>query len=208
MYNDQGRPPGPPDLPEFDALRRARPSSANLRTLPDGRAADILGRLPRGTEGRRARALETWGELPDELRVCALALEFSGRDDVSPGRVSAPSLEGIAHLLHARGLRAELDRAHSLEDLAAAIEQGALVIAAVDAASLWRAAPAFDLGAFNHLILVHAIARDPLLETVIGAVIVDPATTISPAFISDALLVEAWLARGGWQIVVGANDPP
>jgi hypothetical protein len=163
-------------------------------TLPDGRGVLVIG-------DRLRFASVPFDDGPASVACCLRVAHVLGNlhDAIS---VKLPlSLQDILDVLLASGLSGStMERADSLEELAQVIEDGAAVIASLDAGALWQWQPAASQTGANHTVLVVAVARDNTGGEVISAFVDDPARPGVVRLVDHATLLEAWLIPGGWMV--------
>lgn len=95
----------------------------------------------------------------------------------------------------------EMARGRSDEDLAMALEEGGLALAAVNHGALHDDASAYGTGEFDHVVWVSGFERDSGTDEIRSFVIVDP-STMDLESISSERFLESWLNSGGFHILV------
>jgi hypothetical protein len=107
----------------------------------------------------------------------------------------------FAEIGKAFGPLGEMARGRSDEDLAMALEEGGLALAAVNHGALHDDASGYGTGEFDRLVWVSGFERDSETAEIRSFVIVDPSTMDLESISSDRFL-ESWLNSGGFHIVV------
>jgi hypothetical protein len=107
----------------------------------------------------------------------------------------------IARILSDYGVPAHDARGWSIERLAAAVQRGHGVIAAVNAGVLWGDARVLGLGPANHAVTITGVARYPYDGALQGFYINDSGTGLSAQFISAHLMTTAFVRTGGFCVL-------
>ena len=109
-----------------------------------------------------------------------------------------PSLSDLRRIL---GPAAQLERGYSDEDLAVALERGALVLAVVNSGAMRDDPSSFGTGEFDNAIWVCAVHRDVQTQEIAAYVTVDP-RTFEPTSVPANRFLVSWLGTGGHFIAV------
>lgn len=125
--------------------------------------------------------------------------------DLSASGGSSP--ETLAELLDQYGVSAHVETRASLDALAAAVETGHGVIAAVNAGELWNDVNAYGTGQANHAIVLTGVARDPQSGDIQGFYINDSGPGDSGRFIDAATMRGASTDAGGRAVVTDRVAP-
>lgn len=189
--------------------------------LPDGTAALVLGDV-----ARLAAFNHRQGDNPDHdcgdcgVVCCAEVLEEFGIELTEADAVSHaarfrelhvvarhPEESGWtlpadqAAILRDYGVPAHEEDGQPIERLAAAVQLGHGVIAAVNAGVLWGDMNFLGHGQANHVVTVTGIARDPYDGALLGFYVNDSGTGQSGQFISAHLMTTAFVRTGGFCVV-------
>ena len=117
-----------------------------------------------------------------------------------PHQLGGTSVLSQARILSDLGVPAHYETARSLEDLAAALEQGRGVIVELDCGALWDNADYYD-GRANHAVTPIGVARDPGTWQIQGFYVNDTGTGEAGRFVDAATMDEAWVKMGGTCVV-------
>jgi peptidase C39-like protein len=107
----------------------------------------------------------------------------------------------VARILTDYGVSSHPAQGQSIEQLAADVQRGHGVIAAVNAGVLWSEARALGHGQANHAITVTGIAREPYDGALQGFYINDSGSGLSAQFVSAHLMITAFVRTGGFCVV-------
>lgn len=114
----------------------------------------------------------------------------------------------IARILTDYGVAAHDERGQSIEQLAATVQRGHGVIAAVNAGVLWTDARVLGTGQANHAVTITGLARDPYDGALQGFYINDSGTGRSAQFVSAHLMTTAFVRTGGFCVVTDEACQP
>ncbi|HXW46293.1 MAG TPA: C39 family peptidase [Streptosporangiaceae bacterium] len=192
-----------------------------LDCLPDGRQSLMIGRAldyaafnhPQGDNPEHdhgdcgvvccAEVLSQFGVQLTEADVVRHASRrrelhvVAGRPDESGWTLP----EDLIAILHDYGVPAHAEQGLSTDQLAAAVQRGCGVIAAVNAGVLWSDPRSLGHGDANHAVTVNGVAREPYDGALQGVYINDSATGRSAQFVSAHLMVTAFARTGGFCVV-------
>jgi hypothetical protein len=113
-----------------------------------------------------------------------------------------------ARILGDYGVPAHAEQGQPIERLAAAVQHGCGVIAAVNAGVLWSEARALGDGQANHAVTITGIACDPDDGALLGFYINDSGSGNSAQFVSAHLMVTAFARTGGFCVVTDVARYP
>lgn len=154
--------------------------------------------------------LNQFGVPVNETDVITHAVE-SGECQFTPGDITGSGGTTVgdqARILTDYGVPAHAETGHSLEQLAASVEQGHGVIVEANAGVLWDDANYVEGGQANHAVTVTGVARDPVTGAVQGFYINDSGTGQSGEFVSAQTMTGAWQDTGGQCVVTDAVHVP
>lgn len=218
------QPPGelPGDLPSG---RRSLPPDVvaevpgHLDVLPDGREAVVFGDVERFTDYGHRQGDNPFGfqgtcglcscecvlrQFDIEITEADLVAHAIARGlcvaDGRPEMCGATSVGDQIRILSDFGVPAYQERAGSLEDLAADLEQGRGVIILLDAGTLWDDPNHYE-GRANHAITPIGVARDPADGSIHGFYVNDSGTGDRGRFVDSAVMEAAWLQTGGSRVI-------
>ena len=186
----------------------------HLDVLPDGSETVVIGDVetlkeychqqgdnPFGFHGTCGLCscegvLREFGREATEAAVVKYAIEnWLCNVEGAPHLLGGTSEMSQARILSDLGVPAHYERARSLEDLAAAREQGHGVIVELDCAALWDNADYYD-GWANHAVTVIGVARDPGTWQIRGFYVNDTGTGEAGRFVDVDTMDKAWAQMG------------
>lgn len=198
-----------------------------LEVLPDGRDSIVIGEVEKFAEYHHRQ-----GDNPHGFRgTCGLCscegvlrqfgVDVRERDIVDhainrglcevngkPGRRGGTTLENQARILGDFGVQARPERAESLEELAARLEEGRGVIVAVNSAAIWNQAGYSNSRRPDHAVVPIGVARDPASGETQGFFVNDSAMPKAARFIQASDMADAWLRAGGLCVVTNQVHTP
>ncbi|MGW7356221.1 C39 family peptidase [Streptomyces sp. NPDC054802] len=212
-------PPQPPDIPPE--------VPQHLDVLPDGRESLTVGDVP-----GLADLLQPQGDNPYGFQgTCGLCscegvlrqfgvnvteadvLEHALRNGLchvadAPAECGGTTPGMQAEILSDYGVPAHVEQCGSLEELAAALEQGRGVIVEANAGVLWDDAAYYDFGSANHAVVVTGVGRDPGTGEIQGFYLNDSGSNQAGRFIDPESMAVAWLDAGGVAVVTDVVGLP
>lgn len=210
----------PDDLPRLPSdVRRDVPYHRDV--LPDGTETVVIGDVrtfsdychlqgdnPYGFRGTCGLCscegiLRQFGLEVTETDVVAHAIE-QGLCSLEGGREmrGGTTVEDQVRILSDFGIPAHYETGGTLDDLAAALEQGRGVIIGLDAGVLWDDATFYE-GRANHAVTPIGVARHPGTGEIQGFYVNDTGSGQSGRFVDAATIDEAWVQMGGTCVLTG-----
>jgi hypothetical protein len=143
----------------------------------------------------------TEGELVAHATRCRELHVVAGHPEESGWTLPADQVA----ILRDYGIAARWTGGWSLDQLAASVQAGRGVIAAVNAGVLWSDPGVLGHGQANHVVTVTGVARDPYDGALQGFFINDSGNGRSAQFVSAHLMTTAFARTGGFCVVTDAG---
>lgn len=198
-----------------DAIDQALEVPRMLDVLPDGREVVVIGDVRGAAEFNHLQGDNeeeiggTCGLVSCENVLHQFGIHIKEGDIVRfAGEVGMRQADGAttlfnqADLLTEYGVPSHVAAPLTVEMLAAEIESGRGVIAAVNSGVLWSQSAFVGTGDADHAINVSGVGRDPATGAVIGFYINDSGTGESGKFIPIDMFRDAWAPTGAGAAVV------
>lgn len=194
MSTPIGTPGDRPELPEFASRWPECDVPTRTEVLPDGREGVVAGNMDWMTRQAVERTKDwssqvaTWMEKPASAALGDVPLAAMAQD------------------LQAHDVPIRVEFGESIEDLAAAVEQGSIVLAAVNTGIVFDLPHAVGDGSGHSLVAIVGVARAGENANVEGFYIMaEPGA--APQFVPADAVCTGWLAIGGLMAVTEQPMP-